>query len=60
MRDYLSVEDGIVCAGTRLVIPKSFRAEYLKRVHAGHLGVTKSQLCAKENIYWPNLLSEIV
>ena len=59
MRDYLSVEDGIVYAGTRLVIPKSFRAENLERVHAGHLGVTKSQLRAKESIYWPNLLSEM-
>ena len=59
MRDYLSVEDGLVFAGNRLVIPRSFRSEYLVRVHASHLGVTKSQLRAKESIYWPNMLSEI-
>ena len=56
LRDYLSVEDGLVYNGQRLVIPESFKKEYLDRVHAGHQGVTKSQLRAKDSIYWSSQL----
>ena len=59
LRDYLSVEDGLIYNGHRLVIPESFRKEYLDRVHAGHQGVTKSQLRAKDSIYWSNMMSDI-
>ena len=59
MRDYMTVEDGIVFAGNRLVVPMAFRKEYLDRVHAGHQGITKCQLRAKECIYWPNMLADI-
>ena len=59
MRDYLTVEDGLVYAGQRLVIPEKFRQEFLERIHAGHLGITKSQLRAKESVYWPNMMADI-
>ena len=59
MRDYLFVEDGLVYAGHRLVIPENFRQEYLDRIHQSHQGVTKSQLRAKDSIYWPNLMADI-
>lgn len=59
LKDYLSVENGLMYNGQRLVIPKVFRNEYLDRIHAGHQGVTKSQLRAKDSIYWPNMMSDI-
>ena len=40
-RDELSIEEGLIFRGQKIVIPKSLRAEMLKQVHTGHLGVTK-------------------
>ena len=59
IKDYLSVEDGLIYNGQRLIIPEAYRKEYLDRVHSGHLGVTKSQLRAKDCIYWSNMMSDI-
>ena len=42
-----------------MIIPEAYRKKYLDRVHSGHLGVTKSQLRAKECIYWSNMMSDI-
>ena len=39
-RDELSFEEGLIFRGQKIVIPKSLRAEMLKQVHTGHLGVT--------------------
>ncbi|XP_054259016.1 uncharacterized protein K02A2.6 isoform X1 [Macrosteles quadrilineatus] len=46
-------------AGTAIVIPVSLRAEMLKRLHYPHLGVTKTQLRARNVIYWPNINNQI-
>lgn len=59
LKDYLSVEDGLLYNGHRLIIPVAYREEYLDRIHASHQGVTKSQLRAKDSIYWPNMMSDI-
>lgn len=40
-RDQLSVLDGIVYKGQRIVIPASMRADMLQLVHKSHLGMTK-------------------
>lgn len=60
IRDFLSIEDGVVFYGTRLVVPTGMRKEYLDRVHASHLGQTKCLLRAKESVYWPDMTSQIV
>jgi len=59
IKDYIGIEDGILVMGHRLVIPKSMQSEYLQRIHAGHQGITKCQLRAKESLYWPNMSSDI-
>ena len=55
----LSVVNGIVMTGTRLVIPKSLQAEYLRCLHTGHFGITKCQARAKSTIYWPGIDRDI-
>ena len=58
-RDRISVEDGVLFLGERMIVPLAMQQEYLDRIHAGHLGVTKSQLRAKECIYWPKMMTDI-
>ena len=59
LRDYISVEDGVLFNGTKMIIPNGMRKEYLERVHQGHLGISKSQLRAKESLYWPQMCNDI-
>ena len=58
-RDELSVKDGIVLRGERVVIPASMRHEMKMKVHAGHTGINSCLRCAQELIYWPGILVEI-
>ena len=48
-----------ILVGQKIVIPESLRAEVLKQVHTGHLGVTKTLERAKDNIFWPGMTNEI-
>ncbi|MET0104994.1 MAG: RNase H-like domain-containing protein [Sedimenticola sp.] len=58
-RDELSVEKGLIFRGQKILIPKSLRAEMLKQVHTGHLGVTKTLERAKDNLFWPGMTKAI-
>ena len=59
IREELSVADGIVTKGTKVVIPKALRPKMLKKIHEGHMGVVKSKQRAKDVLYWPNITSDI-
>ena len=59
MKDCISVEDGVLFYGQRMIVPESLRSEFLERIHAGHLGVTKCQLRAKDSVYWPRMMTDI-
>lgn len=59
MRDELSVENGIVLKGTRIVVPTSMREEILSQLHYGHLGIEKTCLRARDTVYWYNIRRDI-
>ena len=54
-REELTIENGLILKGTRIVVPSMKQAEILKLFHEGHLGLTKCKLMAKETVYWPGL-----
>ena len=39
VRDELSVQDGMVFRGHRVIVPKSMRAETLRKIHKSHIGI---------------------
>lgn len=55
----LSVVNGILLKGTKVVIPKSMRREILGRIHAGHLGLQKCKERARRLVFWPGLSNDI-
>ena len=59
MRDDISVEDGILLLGSRVIVPESLRGNILQQIHEGHLGIEKCKLRAKSCVYWPNIYREI-
>ena len=55
----LTIEDGLVLKGTRIVIPERKREEILKLIHDGHLGLNKCKMLAKETVYWPGMNEQL-
>ena len=58
-RDELAVEDGIIFKGKQFLIPESLRADILAQLHQSHQGIEKTQLLAREGVYWPNINKDI-
>jgi hypothetical protein len=58
-RDQLTVSDGIIFKGMRIVIPPALRKDMLKLVHRSHLGIVKCKQRAREAMYWPGMNTDI-
>ena len=59
MRDELSVYDGLVFKGERLIVPLGLRAEIKKDIPVSHAGVEGCLRRARESAYWPGMNSEL-
>ena len=58
-RDELSVMDGVIFKGMRIVIPPTLRPHMLSLIHQSHLGIVKCKQRAREVMYWPGMSSQI-
>ena len=58
-RDELSIENGLVLKGERVIIPELQREDILEKIHQAHQGVAKCQLRAKSCVFWPNINKDI-
>ena len=59
LRDDISVEDGLILLGSRVIVPESLRGNNLQQIHGGHFGIEKCKLRAKSCVYWPCIYKEI-
>ena len=59
VRERLSVDDGLLVCGARLIIPHSLRREVLDRLHDSHQGVARTKRRARQSVFWPNICQEI-
>ena len=58
-RALLTVADGLLLHGPRLVIPHSLRHQVLQKIHAGHLGLSKCRDRAKQSVWWPGMSTQL-
>ena len=58
-RDELSVQDGLIFKGERVVIPQSIRRDMLKPIHSYHIGVEGCLLRACACLDWPRMSAEM-
>ena len=58
-RDEISVQNGVLFRGQKVIIPKSLRPEMLTRIHSSHVGGDACYRQARETLYWPNMQAEI-
>ena len=59
IRDEISVQDGLIFRGERVVIPVTLRAILKDKIHSSHLGVEGCLRRTREAIYWPNINSDL-
>ena len=58
-REDLSVENGLVLKGNRLIIHQGLRPQMLSLVHQGHMDTEKCLLRAKECMFWSGISKDI-
>lgn len=54
-----SIEGDIIMKGNQMLVPRSLRKEFLRKIHSGHMGIEATKKFAKEALFWPNMLNEI-
>ena len=48
----LSVENGLLLRGCRIIIPPPLRKKLLNKIHSGHQGITKCREMARQSVWW--------
>ena len=54
-RGDLTLLDGLILNGDRILIPSTLRKEVLHKIHEGHLGMEKCKKRARQTVFWPNM-----
>ncbi|CAB4014957.1 115 kDa [Paramuricea clavata] len=52
VKDELSVCDGLIIRGTRLVLPKSLHHQAIELAHTGHQGIVKTKRLLREKVWF--------
>ena len=58
-RDELTIEDGILMKGQKIIIPTSLKQQYISKIHAGHTGIGSCLKKAREVFFWVNYYKDI-
>ena len=54
-REEMSVLDGLIFKGDRIVVPTSMQTEIKERLNSSHVGVHGCLRRARDTVYWPNM-----
>ena len=59
LADSLTICNGCLLLGNRVVIPASMRRQILEHLHLGHFGMQKMKQLARTAVYWPRMDDDI-
>ena len=57
-REELSVQNGVIYEGERVVIPNSIRSKIVGLIHVSHTGVQGCLRRAREVVFWPKMVQD--
>ena len=55
----LSVEDGCILWGARVVIPEKLSEKVLSELHVGHVGMSRMKLLSRGFVWWPGMDQDV-
>ena len=58
-RDELTVQNGLIFRGERVVVPKKLREVMKQKIHSSCMGMEACLRRARESIYWPGMCAEM-
>ena len=58
-KDTLSIENGLLTCGSRIIVRQEMRAEMLQYIHEGHQGKERCLLRARKTVFWPKITYDI-
>ena len=58
-RHAISIIDGVIVLGNRIIIPAKLRSIVLAAMHDAHLGIVKTKLHACRLVFWPGINADI-
>ena len=58
-REELTIQDGILFKGNRVIVPEALRSHMVKKVHSSHIGMEGCLKKARNVLFWPGMTAEI-
>ena len=55
----MSIENGLIMRGEKVLVPRSMRDEIKRRLHAAHLTADSMLRRARRILFWPGMAAEI-
>lgn len=58
-RHSLSIIDGCIFFGERIIVPENFRPKLLEELHSGHPGMVRMKMLARSKVFWPKINTDM-